>query len=121
MPEKVVWKYPLTMDHEQVLDLPANAHILCVQIQHDRPCIWALVDSTLPHERRKIVIVGTGNHDAALAGLLNYIGTFQTNAGGFIWHVFEDVDSAELASADVFVEHSEPTTATQEELLIAGI
>jgi hypothetical protein len=118
---KVVWKYPLASIREQVLELPANAHILTVQTQHKQPCIWALVDPTMPAERRKIVIVGTGQADDVLASLVNYIGTFQTNGGDYIWHVFEDVDSAQLASADAFVEHSETSEATQEELLVRGI
>jgi hypothetical protein len=119
--KKVVWKYMLAQTHEQVLELPANAHILTVQTQRKQPCLWALVDATLPLERRKIVIVGTGNEDDVLAGLLNYIGTFQTNDGAYIWHVFEDVNAAELASADAFVATEERTQATQEELLLVGI
>ena len=123
MPErKVVWKWPLLSIREQVLELPANAHILCVQMQDKQPCLWALVDETLPREQRKIVIVGTGQGDDVLAGLVNYLGTFQTNGGAYVWHVFEDVDSAQLASADAFVEHAErEETATQEELLVRGI
>lgn len=119
--KKVVWKYPLAMTHEQVLELPANAHILTVQIQGKEPCLWALVDRTNPPEKRHIVIVGTGNEDDALGKLLNYIATFQTNGGQYIWHVFESVLDAELANAEAFVEQSEKPTATQEELLVYGI
>ena len=121
MHRKVVWKWPLLMTPEQELELPANAHILCVQMQGPQPCLWALVDATLPTERRKIVLAGTGNEDETLGRRLNYLGTFQTNHGTYVWHVFEDVDAAELANADAFVEHVEKPEATQEELLARGI
>lgn len=99
---KTVWKFPLVVDDAQVIAMPANAHILTVQVQGETPCIWALVNPEMPAEERKILISGTGHERKDLDGLVNYIGTFQLYGGGLIFHVFEQVDFAKLAgSAEV--------------------
>ena len=117
----MVWKYPLSMIRVQELELPANAHILTVQVQRETPCIWALVDETMPLERRRIMIFGTGQPDEDLGKLINYIGTFQMLDGDFVWHVFESVLDARLANAEAFVEHEEKPVAALEELLVYGV
>jgi hypothetical protein len=42
---KVIYKYTLEVTDEQEVKMPANAQILCVQVQHGRPTLWALVDT----------------------------------------------------------------------------
>ncbi len=84
---QVVWKYPLLLGEPTVLDMPRGARVLCVQVQHGIPCLWAMVTPG-PVERRAFVIVGTG-YPIDLDYALPYIGTFQLYDGGFVGHLFE--------------------------------
>jgi len=85
---KTIWKYKLSTTDEQVIEMPAMAEILTVQIQNGEPCLWALVDSSYPHkEKRYIEIFGTGNPIGT--GPRTYIGTYQLDGGKLVFHVFE--------------------------------
>lgn len=81
----MIYKYPLNIEDVQHLHIHAGATLLCVQIQGNKPCLWAIVDTTLPKERRTIEIIGTGNPIEERARL--YIGTCQV--GPSVWHIFE--------------------------------
>lgn len=83
-----IWKFPLEIEGEQVLQMPLGSEILCAQVQEGRLCLWAIVDSEMPRERRTIVIVGTG-HPMGEPADYDYIGTAQMNGGALVWHVFE--------------------------------
>lgn len=86
-----IWKFPLVIDGEQVVEMPIGAEILTVQMQHGFPFMWALVDPEAGRESRTIRIIGTGHHFGppveSLA--LRYISTIQTDSGLLVWHVFE--------------------------------
>jgi len=84
-----IYKWTLEITDEQTLPMPANAEILCVQIQHGEPQLWALCDEVQFPGKRTIYIYGTGNPISKNPG--KYIGTFQTHNGKLIWHVFEAV------------------------------
>lgn len=91
MTTKTIWKYPLLLTDEQAVQMPKGAEILCVQVQGSRPCLWALVDSSVKNDERLIVIYGTGHPmpEAHNAYRRQYIGTAQMNDGSLVWHVFE--------------------------------
>jgi len=103
--KKTIWKYMLKVDDAQIIAMPANAHILTVQVQFGDPCLWALVSPQMPLEGRRILIAGTGHEREDINGLTNYIGSFQLAGGALVFHVFEDVlhaavaDSTEVAAA----------------------
>lgn len=90
---KIIFKYPLKIKSEQIIEMPLGYQILTVQIQGEVPYLWVIVDK---NEKQiidcKIRIVGTGycfdNH------LLDYIGTFQLSSfkisNNYVWHVFRD-------------------------------
>jgi hypothetical protein len=83
-----IWKYPLQITDNQTLLLPVGAKILAVQMQGEYPQLWALVDDMADDEEfRKIAIYGTGNPMPDNVG--EYITTFQSHGGMFVWHVFE--------------------------------
>ncbi|HSE44881.1 MAG TPA: hypothetical protein VLA89_06090, partial [Gemmatimonadales bacterium] len=71
---KTVWKYPIKIHDEQLVEMPGNAHILCAQVQHGQVCLWALVNPEMPPESRKILITGTG-HEREDLDFAQYIGT----------------------------------------------
>lgn len=85
---KKIFKYPIQTTDRQVLQMPAGAEILCVQIQNNIPCIWALVDERYSNTERVIFVFGTGN-PIEVHPSLKYIGTYQLQGGAFIGHVFE--------------------------------
>lgn len=88
----VIWKYDLNPNEgDQMscfLEMPAQAKILTVQIQHGKPRLWALVDPNRSKELRRFQVVGTG-HPFEPAPTAHHIGSFQMHEGTFIFHVFE--------------------------------
>lgn len=92
---RAVWKFPLDVADEQIIEWPAFTTPLCVQVQHGSPCIWADVETTQSPDRRRIVIKGTGHNVAVEGGeedgaSLVYLGTFQLYSGAYVGHVFVD-------------------------------
>jgi hypothetical protein len=84
-----IFKYELETVGTQVLTLPADSTILCVQVQRGVPCIWADIDAeTSAIEQRKFRIYGTG-HPIDESEAIEYIGTYQLYQGDFVGHVFE--------------------------------
>ena len=85
---KTIWKFPLEPDG--FMPMPQGAEVLCVQVQNETPCLWALVDpNAAEKETRVFRIYGTGHQIHEQASLDNYIGTFQLQGGLLIFHVFE--------------------------------
>jgi hypothetical protein len=82
---KTIWKFTLKTTDEQVIEMPRGAKLLTVQMQDNRPQLWALVDSVKPNEQRTIATFGTGN--PAEDG--EYIGTYQMRGGELVFHVFD--------------------------------
>jgi hypothetical protein len=86
---KKVFKYPVDIEDEVSVLMPKDAKILTVQVQNDKPCIWAAVDPTETYsEFRKFRIAGTG-HSIEDGADDNYIGTIQMYGGKLVLHVFE--------------------------------
>ncbi len=81
-----IWKYPIEVVQEQVLQIPQAGRILAVQPQGAGVlCLWAKVNPDLPNEPRIIQIFGTGHQIPSSSK--EYIGTVQQ--GPLVWHVFE--------------------------------
>jgi hypothetical protein len=80
---KTIFKYKLEIKDHQTLEMPANAELLCVQVQNNDIYLWALVNMNMPPRDIIIAVYGTGNPINGEFG--NYIGTCQLN--GFVWHV----------------------------------
>ena len=83
----VIWKVELKVEEEQYIGFPKGADILCVQMQHGKPCIWALCNEKNKIELIKIIIKGTGHRFDNAENLL-YIGTFQMAGGDLVFHTF---------------------------------
>lgn len=81
-----IWKFPLQVGQTLVDNMPARARVLTVQMQNDKPTLWALVDPSQFPETREFYAIGTGN--PILRPDLVYIGTVQ-DFYRFVWHVFE--------------------------------
>ena len=100
-----IWKYELNTTDEQYITVPrmVDGNIQCrfidqilkIDVQQDRLCMWCMVDlggenANYPRqdERRKIIIVGTGNPMPDYLSKNHYIGTYQLFGGSFVGHVF---------------------------------
>ena len=83
---QTIYKYPLEVVDEQVVTTFASAKPLCVQMQNNLPCLWALVDVTQPPGELTVRIYGTG-HDVD-APYDAYLSTFQMLDGALVFHAF---------------------------------
>lgn len=83
---KAIWKYTL-QGPRCTVQMPAGARILDLQVQHNLPQIWALVDPAAPTVSRTFQAVPTGG-EFSEAGW-SYVGTFQINGGSLVFHIFE--------------------------------
>ena len=86
---EVIYKYPLPVEDLPTVEMPTGAQVLCVQVQEDKPFLWAIVDPGQPLERRWFRLCGTGQLLGINLPTSRYIGTFQLQEGTFIGHVFE--------------------------------
>lgn len=84
-----IWKYHLTPDNEQHVEMPEGARILDIQVQENRPVVWALVDTDAPKELVRFYMIGTGEEICEDTSKLCYVGTFQV--AHFVFHVFTSV------------------------------
>lgn len=82
-----IYKWTLIVTDRQTLQLPKNAAILTVQMQGERPQLWARIDTDAELETRVIHIYGTGHSMPKDAG--QYIATFQCHEGSLVFHVFD--------------------------------
>lgn len=84
---QTIYKYPLEITDEQIIEMPAMSQILTVQMQNGVPCIWVMVEPIegLPDRKAVIEIFGTGHPISK--GNREYIGTFQTEV--LVFHVFQ--------------------------------
>lgn len=83
-----IYKYPLQITDRNVVEMPASARILSVQMQHGLPTLWALVDtSDKVRVNPCFAVVGTGNPIDFDVRRARFIGTVQERV--FVWHIFE--------------------------------
>ena len=85
---KTIWKFELDARDIQRIEMPAHSEILCIQVQNEKPCIWALVEPQNEKVKRTFETFGTG-HNISADTIRNYIGTFQIENGSLVFHCFE--------------------------------
>ena len=85
-----VWKFAWPSNgafKRAIFPMPRDAEVLCVQLQHGVPTIWALVDTdqkTLRPRKFDAFYTGEEVHNGP------YIGTLQMGGGNLVLHIFED-------------------------------
>ncbi len=90
---KTIFKYPLRMADTQSVEMPKGAEVLSVQSQGETLCLWALVNTKRPNEKRVFEVFGTGNPIHCDTGIeRKFIATAQMPNLPLVWHVFERVD-----------------------------
>lgn len=86
--KKVVYKYKLQITKViQEVVLPLGAQILCIKMQNDELCMWALVDPDQTYnEVVKIRCAGTGHE---ITEDVEYIDTVVLLDGELVFHFFK--------------------------------
>ncbi len=75
------------MEHQQIIELPEKAKILCVQIKDGIPNIWVKLNTSNFTQGRLLKLFGTGHQiDDNFKG--KYIGSFQVNVNQ-VFHLFD--------------------------------
>jgi len=87
--KRAIHKYELRPITEQTVSMPGSARILCVQVQRDTPCLWALVDTDKELFDRTIITLNTGQEIEPPGFEGEYIGTYQLMGGTLVKHVYE--------------------------------
>jgi hypothetical protein len=81
-----IYKYPLTLADEQIVELPLASRILSVGMQDGGIFVWALVDEAARATVSvRFWIRGTG-HPADSLSFATFLGTVFDRQ--FVWHVF---------------------------------
>ena len=86
---KAIYKFPLGDDKKTVIKIPKDAKILSVQEQFSEGVMWALVDTEKEVEERFFESFLTGKEIKLFTPNYIYLGTYQTDGGNFVVHVFE--------------------------------
>ena len=86
--KKAVYKYKLQITKViQEVVLPLGAQILCIKMQNDELCMWALVDPDQTYnEVVKIRCAGTGHE---ITEDVEYIDTVMLLNGELVFHFFK--------------------------------
>lgn len=84
---RAVWKFEIPITDTFVKSMPSGAELLSVQVQHEQPMLWALVDPRAERVSRKFALVGTGHEHMGPWG--RYVGTFQLRGGALVFHLFD--------------------------------
>jgi len=88
---QIIFKYKIECPAEDTfsIEIPETARILTVQTQNEQPYIWALVSRKKENKKvyRTFRIAGTGH--IINEKISEYIGTFQLENGGLVFHLFE--------------------------------
>ena len=89
---RIIYKYALAIQDEQLINMPKFAQILDVQVQSGVPCIWAFIDTDEERISRKIITYGTGEDvsgDFLRVPSRTYLATYQLTEEGLVFHVFD--------------------------------
>lgn len=90
--KKSIWKFTFDIKSKVVIPMPKGAKILTAQLQEDKPCMWAVVDTENKKEDRYFEIFGTGHPFPVDIGINRvYINTIQID--NLVFHIFERTDN----------------------------
>lgn len=101
---RTIHKFDLPPNGQAVL-MPADAKVLCCQVQGEIPMIWAEVDdASTKSDKASFVkwkewhfdVVATGDPLPAIIG--TYIDSFQLFGGQMVFHVYERAERRILSS-----------------------
>jgi len=87
---KKVWKYKVTLELEQDIELPVGCKILALNKQgnrnEDEIYLWCLIDPDSPMETRHFLLTPT--FEELPENILDYVGTLWLMNGSYVLHLF---------------------------------
>jgi len=83
---RTIWKYNLGLGL-QTLTMPTWSEIVHVENQQNCACMWAVVDTETPVEKRHFLMLMTGQEIPDTVSTFSYLGTVMID--GFVGHIFE--------------------------------
>lgn len=91
---RTIWKFPLHVIDEQIVEVPADAVALSVGAQGNYLCLWAEVDPDRPRVERRVYVQGTGNplQVNLQVNRAQFVGTVQMPP--FVWRVYMEPANA---------------------------
>jgi hypothetical protein len=84
-----VHKFQFKIADEFTIEMPRSAELLHVALQHDVPCVWALVNTDAPMTKRKFRLAGTGHPLGVRTYQDVHVGSFFQADGLLVWHLFD--------------------------------
>lgn len=96
---RTIWKFPLEVIDSQTVTMPDRSSILAVQVQGNKPCLWAMVDTEAHPISVEIRTHGTGHELPKECDSYAHLGTYSLQSGGLIFHVFRVRDVGELLAS----------------------
>ena len=91
-----IYRYRLAITDRQIVKMPKDAKILSLQVKDGSPCIWAMVNPKNSTEEVLFRVYATGEKITDTEKL-QFIGTFQLELYGHVYHVFlEKINNYEL-------------------------
>lgn len=84
---KTIYKYPIKITDEQIINMPIGANIISIQMQNKIATIWAIVSTKEILTSVKIRVFGTGE-EIPVGSVLRHVGSVQDR--GYVWHIFID-------------------------------
>jgi hypothetical protein len=95
-PQTVVYKYELLAGDWVSLTMPEGAEPLWVQVQNERPFLWARVSPDNAPILHHFRIAGTGHDLGSNVG--RHIGSFMLMGGELVFHVFAECAASAMAT-----------------------
>jgi hypothetical protein len=82
-----IWKFPLAIADNNVIEMPLGAEPLYVDVQNGQPYLWARVDALAAKRKYRFLTYGTG-HSIDTYNTGKYLGSYQLQGGALVFHVF---------------------------------
>jgi hypothetical protein len=87
-----IWKFPIALSDEQIIEIPADSVIISAIMQivngWENVVLYAIVNTDKPRVKRRIRIAGTGQPNLDLFDW-RFIKTVEMLEGKLVWHIFE--------------------------------
>lgn len=90
---KTIWKYPIALAPTFTLNMPMVREFVSMGQQGRDYFMWCVVDTDSENWERTFHVVGTGQEmpNPTVGHKLEPRGTFMTDGGVFVFHLFEEV------------------------------
>lgn len=96
MPQSTIWKFPLALVDENVIEVPGDHTFLSVgKDAQGRLSAWFVVDPASPVCKIDVLIVGTGT---SMPHAHQFLGT--VTHGNYVWHFFTSPKGFEAQKRD---------------------